>query len=225
MNLDDEQPWEMKVKKKETYMEFVRRLTSDQHEVASKKLTPENVHLLHALIGISGETGEKWDNFKRFLFYGQEIDRENLMEELGDLLYYVGMALDWLGTDFETCMQQNMDKLNTRYASGKFSTDQAVDRADKQVSENQTDEIKAAIKEFFDSYSLDGGEPNSLGRPNIRKAMKKLKSYSPTQKKDPFEAEPAMGIGGPMPPLIDKEKIKIGPYISMMDTHTGKVFK
>lgn len=115
----------------ESYMEFVRRLTSDQHEIASKKLTPENVHLLHALIGISGETGEKWDNFKRFLFYGQEIDRENLREELGDLLYYVGMAIDWLGTDFETIMQENMDKLNKRYASGKFSTKQAIDRADK----------------------------------------------------------------------------------------------
>jgi len=41
--------------------------------------------------------------------------------------------------------------------------------------------LRNALEEFFKSYHLDGGEPSSLGRPSIKRAIKKLKSFLPNQ--------------------------------------------
>ena len=35
------------------------------------------------LIGMAGEVGEICDNVKRFAYYGVELDRDNLLEEVG----------------------------------------------------------------------------------------------------------------------------------------------
>lgn len=43
----------------------------------------------HALIGIIGEIGEIADDIKKYVIYCQELNRENLLKELGDLLFYI----------------------------------------------------------------------------------------------------------------------------------------
>ena len=51
---------------------------------------------LHAVAGIVTEAGELQDALKKHLFYGRPLDRTNLIEELGDLMWYVALLCDEL---------------------------------------------------------------------------------------------------------------------------------
>lgn len=83
--------------------------------------------LLHAGIGLATEAGEFLDPLKKNLFYGKEIDLLNLREELGDLLWYVAVACEALGTNISLEMERNIHKLRTRYPE-KFTEEQANER-------------------------------------------------------------------------------------------------
>jgi NTP pyrophosphatase (non-canonical NTP hydrolase) len=69
-------------------------------------------------MGMSGESGEALDIVKKIMFQGHELNeatREHLIRELGDVLWYVATTAESLGTDLETVMQTNIDKLRARY--------------------------------------------------------------------------------------------------------------
>ncbi len=83
--------------------------------------------LLHAGIGLATESGEFLDALKKAVFYGKKLDTVNLKEELGDILWYMAIAMDELGTDFETEMEKNIKKLKARYGE-KFSRESAENR-------------------------------------------------------------------------------------------------
>lgn len=88
------------------------------------------LRLLHAGIGMSGETGEILDSLKKSMMYGKPIDAANLKEECGDVLWYMSIMLDQLNSSFEEVMEQNVNKLRKRYPNG-FSEKDAIARADK----------------------------------------------------------------------------------------------
>ena len=83
--------------------------------------------LIHAAFGMQTETAEFTDALKKSLFYGKVLDVTNLKEELGDLLWYVAIAMDELDTDFETEMQRVINKLKVRYPE-KFTREAAEER-------------------------------------------------------------------------------------------------
>lgn len=92
-------------------------ITSELKERFSKE---ENLRLLHASLGMQTESAEFADMLKKHLFYGKQIDTVNLQEELGDLLWYVSIALDVLGTSYIQVMKTNISKLKSRYPN-KFT--------------------------------------------------------------------------------------------------------
>jgi len=92
-----------------------------------KEHGPDTVNLLHGAIGANTEAGELLDAVKRFLFYGKEIDRVNVIEEVGDLCWYMAVTLEAVGSDFDEAMQRNIDKLRTRFPEG-FEADKALNR-------------------------------------------------------------------------------------------------
>lgn len=99
-------------------------------------LTPEKADLLHMVVGVSGEAGELLDAVKKAVIYNKEMDLENVIEELGDLEFYMSKIRQIVGITREEILKQNIDKLSIRYAKGKYSNDQAQERADKEgVSE------------------------------------------------------------------------------------------
>lgn len=95
------------------------------------ELTPEQAGMLHMVIGISGESGELLDAFKKHVIYQKPLDVENVKEELGDLLFYMSNLMQSVGLTFEEILQHNIDKLSVRYSSGSYSNEQAQERADK----------------------------------------------------------------------------------------------
>lgn len=86
-----------------------------------------NERLLHGVLGIGTEAGELQDVAKRALFYKKAIDRTALVEELGDLLWYLALTLDACGITFEEAMERNIAKLEARYPD-RFSPEKALNR-------------------------------------------------------------------------------------------------
>ena len=100
-------------------------------EAILTSLTPDRCHLLHMAVGVSGEAGELLDAVKKATIYGKPIDRENVIEELGDLEFYMEGLRQGLGITREETLQANVAKLGARYAAGKYSDKAAIARADK----------------------------------------------------------------------------------------------
>lgn len=100
-------------------------------EAIVDSLTPEKAHQLHMAVGISGEAGELLDAIKKSVIYNKPLDRENVIEELGDLEFYMEGLRQGLGITRRETIQANAAKLNKRYEQG-YSDKAAQERADKQ---------------------------------------------------------------------------------------------
>ena len=75
-------------------------------------------NLVIGALGLCGESGEVADHVKKFLGQGHDLDRDHVIEECGDVLWYVSLTLKAVGCDMETCMQRNIAKLRRRYPDG-----------------------------------------------------------------------------------------------------------
>jgi len=100
----------------------------DYEGMANRLQSHEVVRLLHAAIGLSTEANEILDTLKKHIFYGKELDKLNLKEELGDLYFYGALLHDQLDISLEEVMQSNARKLRVRYGD-KFSKDAALNRS------------------------------------------------------------------------------------------------
>ncbi|AVJ51808.1 nucleotide pyrophosphohydrolase [Pantoea phage vB_PagS_Vid5] len=108
----------------------------DMVEKLFKKDNNQSMMLLHAVMGIAGEAGELVDAIKKHVFFGKELDKENVVEELGDILFYLEAMAQLLNVSKMQLMAHNVDKLLTgdkaRHKSGTYSDEAQVARADKQ---------------------------------------------------------------------------------------------
>lgn len=74
---------------------------------------------MHSVTGLTGEVGELAGAIERYAYYGQDFDHTNIIEELGDCLWYIAEACDALGVDLTHVMQRNIDKLQNKF-SGRY---------------------------------------------------------------------------------------------------------
>lgn len=93
----------------------------------SDKFYPVSPRILHASMGLVTEAAEFQDALKKVIFYGKEVDKVNLKEEIGDILWYLAIAMDELGTDFDTEQSRVIAKLKARFPS-KFEESLAETR-------------------------------------------------------------------------------------------------
>ena len=91
----------------------------------------------HARGGVCEEAGELSTCLKRHVVYGQPLNRTNLVEELGDLRFFMQAVMNLFQIGEQEILQANADKLSTRYKNLAFSEEAATERADKNgASEN-----------------------------------------------------------------------------------------
>lgn len=79
----------------------------------------------NAALGLPGEVGEIVEHLKKWFYHGKELDREYLLKELGDVLWYVNFMATTLGFTLEEVARANEEKLNKRYPNG-FSVEEAA---------------------------------------------------------------------------------------------------
>ena len=123
------------------YLEFVDGTTShpskstDEFINRIKDLESKGVdipRLLTAAVGISAEGGEFTEIVKKMVFQGKpwnEDNREHLIIELGDVMWYVAQACMALDVSFDDVIRGNVKKLEKRYPGGSFSVEKSEVRA------------------------------------------------------------------------------------------------
>jgi NTP pyrophosphatase (non-canonical NTP hydrolase) len=122
----------------DNYIELALRTepSKEQYEEILKRVgNPEIIRLLHAFMGLSTEVGEIVDALKKHIFYGKELDKINIAEELGDVDWYRALAIDSLSNLIgfeaekleELIKEINIAKLQERYPN-KYSDEDAIVR-------------------------------------------------------------------------------------------------
>lgn len=83
--------------------------------------------LINGVMGLCGESGECIDIVKRHLAQGHELNREELIKELGDVAWYLAETAFALDVELEKVLMRNIEKLKKRYPEG-FSTEKSINR-------------------------------------------------------------------------------------------------
>ena len=98
------------------FMESVKRTWKSDGNGSWGELKRDELN--HAVMGLSAESGELMDEFKKWRFYndGRSFPQKRLEEELGDVLYYVFALCHELRVKPEDIMWMNRNKLRERYA-------------------------------------------------------------------------------------------------------------
>ena len=125
----------------ESYKEFVNGVTSDAStdflalsdrlvELDEKGANIER--LLTAGVGINAEGGEFLEIIKKMIFQGKpfsEGNKEHLIIELGDLMWYAAQACIALDVTMDEVLDRNITKLSKRYPTGTFDAYYSENRA------------------------------------------------------------------------------------------------
>ena len=88
--------------------------------------------LLTAAVGISAEGGEFMEIVKKMLFQGKpwnDDNREHLIIELGDVMWYVMQACKALDVSLDEVIAGDVEKLKKRYPGGDFDVYHSENRA------------------------------------------------------------------------------------------------
>ena len=123
------------------YEEFVDAVTSDCSKDfvdLSDRLVELNreganiERLTTSGVGLAAESGEFLEIVKKMVFQGKpwnDANREHLIIELGDVMWYVAQACMALDIDFDEVIKRNVQKLEKRYPGGKFDIGDSENRA------------------------------------------------------------------------------------------------
>lgn len=153
----------------EIQSEMVFKLFKNPREIQNNlqwDTMPEDIALAHALTGCGSEGAELADIAKKIIFHNKPVTPqllEHVMEELGDLHFYVEALEQTLSSYYgihnvrEKALALNVDKLwlskNARYSEGKYSDAQAHARADKVVEGETTSSLNEGLE-------IDGRQDN-----------------------------------------------------------------
>tara|TARA_R110002074_G_scaffold30461_4_gene86181 strand:+ start:885 stop:1409 length:525 start_codon:yes stop_codon:yes gene_type:complete len=97
---------------------------------AEKEFTPAQGDLAHMSMGILGEAAEVMAVIQDHIEKEEPLDVDNLIEELGDIEFYLEGLRQAIGVSRQKILDANIVKLRKRYKSG-YSDQAAQNRADK----------------------------------------------------------------------------------------------
>ena len=103
---------------------------NEYQRLAMKTLNPKldkKDILINGVMGLCGEAGEAIDIVKKHLAQGHELHKDKLVEELGDVAWYLAETATALDVTLEEVFSQNIEKLKKRYPEG-FQVEKSVRR-------------------------------------------------------------------------------------------------
>jgi len=116
-------------KLQEDHQKMVAALSKDGKEIISS-LTPQGAHWWHMASALCGEAGELFDAIKKCVIYEADIDIHNVIEEMGDIEFYLEGLRSSMNITREETLANNVMKLDQRYGQA-YSNEAAEERADK----------------------------------------------------------------------------------------------
>lgn len=105
-------------------------MTGSEYQIAALRtaaeLDPEGLRM-NGVLGMCGETGEVADLLKKHYFQGHPLDVDKLINELGDVMWYIAITAQGLGVSLDQVMELNIQKLRKRYPDG-FDSSRSLNR-------------------------------------------------------------------------------------------------
>jgi NTP pyrophosphatase (non-canonical NTP hydrolase) len=93
-----------------------------QKRAAKLNLCPQEWKVMHAILGLAGETGEVCEKFKKvFRDKNGKMNQEfieDIKKELGDCSWYIADICTLLGISLDDVATTNIDKLESRKQRG-----------------------------------------------------------------------------------------------------------
>tara|TARA_B100000900_G_scaffold416236_1_gene450391 strand:- start:3009 stop:3428 length:420 start_codon:yes stop_codon:yes gene_type:complete len=126
------------------YNDFVKKVTSGESlssmqmynrmidiETVESKTKVNAASLMTGAIGLSSEGGEFAEIVKKCIFQGKPMDDETIFHckrELGDIMWYWITSCRSLGLDPNEVIEENVEKLKSRYPDGEFDVHYSENR-------------------------------------------------------------------------------------------------
>lgn len=122
------------------YATLAMRTQADQEKILKRlvELGPRAMQLDNAARGLAGDAGEVSSAVMKYIEYGRELDRVNLLEEVGDCLWRLAQVCEAVGLTLEEAMEANIRKLQARYPT-KY-TDEASANRNKEAERKALEE-------------------------------------------------------------------------------------
>ena len=86
--------------------------------VEGKIVTEGETRLVENTLGLVGEAGEVAEKIKKLLRDNTKVSSDDIIKELGDVVFYVTSLANYFNSDLTEVLQTNMDKLNSRARRG-----------------------------------------------------------------------------------------------------------
>ncbi len=99
----------------------------EEYSEEQKRTSPGPSNITMVALGLTGESGEFADLLKKHLFQGHALDKDKLIEELGDILWYIFEGARILEVDPSEIARMNVAKLKARYPDG-FDKERSINR-------------------------------------------------------------------------------------------------
>jgi len=123
---------------------------NEYQELAMKVLNSEADNkdvLINGAMGLCSESGEAINIVKKYLTQATPLDRSKLVEELGDITWYVAEVATALGLDLEDVLVRNIGKLKMRHPEKFDGTDEIIREESRLPSIICADEEEAVSDE------------------------------------------------------------------------------
>ncbi len=85
--------------------------------ITMKKWDKKEDQIINAILGLSGESGEICELFKHVFLGTDELDKDKLLKELGDIMWYIAEMCDAYGFTMQDVADRNLEKLSARHGS------------------------------------------------------------------------------------------------------------
>ncbi|MGX7395330.1 MULTISPECIES: nucleoside triphosphate pyrophosphohydrolase family protein [Carnobacterium] len=103
---------------------------NEYQKLANRTLYGNEQVLTNCALGVASESGELVDLIKKYTFHGHDLNKKELVKEMGDVLWYLSQIAEWADIPFEDVAIQNIEKLKKRYPNG-FSEERSRQRTDE----------------------------------------------------------------------------------------------
>lgn len=100
------------------------------------------------MVSLAEEVGEVASLIKHHLWGGEDLDREKLAKEVGDVLWYLTALCTTTGVDLDTVAKLNIAKLDHRYSSGGFTIEGSQARHELEAKFEETPTYRQLITEL-----------------------------------------------------------------------------
>ncbi|KRM89794.1 nucleoside triphosphate pyrophosphohydrolase family protein [Liquorilactobacillus vini] len=91
---------------------------NEYQRAANRTLYGNEQVLTNCALGLAGESGQLIDLIKNYTFRGKELDRQEMIHEMGDVLWYLSQIAQWADISFDEVAKTNIAALNKRYPNG-----------------------------------------------------------------------------------------------------------